>query len=67
MEPLVLHAELEDRCLGESDADNAFEGDEFPDDIMRFQVGRHTSGEPDDAHDANRRRNGFDDAESGCG
>lgn len=65
MEPLVLGEELEDGRLGEGDADDALEGEEFVDNFVLFQFGRHAAGEPDDARDANGCGDGFDDAESG--
>lgn len=67
MEPLVLGEELKDGGLGEGDADDALEGDEFVDDLVLFQFGRHAAGEPDDAEDAEGRGEGFDDAEGGGG
>lgn len=67
MEPLVLSEELEDGSLSECDADDALEGEEFEDDAVAFQFGRHAAGEPDDAEDAEGSGDGFDDAESGCG
>ena len=67
MEPLVLREELEDGRLGEGDADDALEGEEFVDDLVPFQFGRHAPCEPDDAEDADGRGDGFDDAEGRCG
>ena len=67
MEPLVLHEELEDGRLGEGDADDAFERYKFVGDFVLFQFGRHAAGEPDNAQDAYRCDDGFDDAEGGCG
>ena len=67
MEPLVLSEELKDRGLSEGDADDALEGEEFEDDFVAFQFGRHTAGEPDDAEDAEGSGDGLDDAEGGGG
>ena len=67
MKPLVLSEELEDGRLGEGDADDAFEGDEFENDLVAFQFGGHAAGEPDDAEDAEGCGDGVDDAEGGCG
>ena len=58
---------MEDGGLGEGDADDALEGDDFVDDFVLFQFGRHAAGEPDDAEDAEGRGEGFDDAEGGGG
>lgn len=61
MEPLVLSEELENGTLGEGDADDALEGEEFEDGLVGFQFGSHAAGEPDDAEDADGRGDGFDD------
>ena len=66
LEPLVLSEELEDGGLGEGDADDALEGDDFVDDLVLFQIRGHAAGEPDDAEDADRRGDGLDDADRGC-
>ena len=67
LEPLVLGEELEDGTLGESDADDALEGEEFVNDLVLFQLGGHAAGEPDDAEDADGGGDGLDDAEGGAG
>ena len=61
-----MSEQLEDWSLGEGDADDALEGDELPVGLVRFQLGIHAPGEPDDAHDANGCGDGLDDAEAGC-
>ena len=67
LEPLVLGEELEDGALCEGDADDAFEGDEFVDDLVGFEFGGHAPREPDDAEDADGCGDGLDDAEGGGG
>ena len=64
---MILSKELENGCLGECDADDTLEGEEFKDDLVGFEIGRHAAGEPDDAEDADGRGDGFDDAEGGGG
>ncbi len=53
--------------MGEGDADDALEGDDFVDDLVLFQIRGHAAGEPDDAEDADGRGDGLDDADRGCG
>ena len=65
MEPVFFRKDLEDGRLRERDADDALERGDFVDDLVRFQLGRHAAGEPDDAEDADGRGDGFDDAEGG--
>ena len=65
VEPILFRKDLEDGRLRERDADDALERRDFVDDLVLFQVGRHATGEPDDAEDADGRGDGFDDAEGG--
>ena len=65
MEPILLRKDLEHGRLRERDADDTLERRDFVDDLVLFQLGRHATGEPDDAKDAYRRDDGFDDAEGG--
>ena len=65
MKPFILRKELKHRTLRECDADDALEGGEFVDDIMRFEFGGQAAGEPDDAEDADGRGDGIQDGEGG--